>query len=156
MNEHEELQGERRIGAEEEPGGYDNPLTASLEENRIEVKVGGYGADGTFLGEVLRFRAEEAGSWTDYSSATSRDDRGATYTLYRLPGSPREPRYRVHEFDWSNWQGEGSEAFLYPVAEGEETEYGPITYGAYTEEEARQEWPQLFAALGMPNVRDID
>ncbi len=31
MNEHEARQGERQIGAEEEPGGYDNPLTGSTQ-----------------------------------------------------------------------------------------------------------------------------
>ena len=121
-------------------------------EAKVEVKVGAYTADGTFLGEVVRFTAEEAGSWTNYSAATSGDDRGTTYTLYKLPGEPR--RYRVHEFDWSNWQGEESEAFLHP-ATGVVTDEGP-QYSAYTLEEARKEWRQLFAALGKPNVRDID
>ncbi len=161
MNEHEERQDERQIGAE--PGGYDNPFTRerSSEEEKVEVKVGGYSADGTFLGEVLRFTAEGAGSWTDYAMATSRDDRGVTYTLYKLPGDP-DARYRVHELTWSNWQGEGSEAFLHPVDQDEEDEevtYAPgeaLTYGAYSEDAARQEWPHIFAALGMPNCRDID
>lgn len=119
-------------------------------EAKVEVKVGVYTADGTFLGEVVRFAAEEVGSWTNYAAATSSDDRGTTYTLYRLP----DGTYRVHEFDWSNWQGEESEAFLHP-ATGVVTDEGPV-YSAYTLEEARKEWRQLFAALGEPNVRDID
>ncbi len=117
-----------------------------------------YSADGTFLGEVLRFTAEDAGSWTDYSMATSNDDRGVTYTLYKLPGDP--VRYRVHELTWTRWQGEASEALLAPVDEDEDdVTYGPggaLSYGSYTEDEARQAWPHLFAALGIPNVRDID
>jgi hypothetical protein len=45
------------------------------------------------------------------------------------------------------------------VVEDEDNTYGPggaLTYGSYTEDEARQAWPHLFAALGTPNVRDID
>jgi hypothetical protein len=156
MDEHEARPDERRIGAEEEPGGYDNPLTRErLSEEgteKVEVEVGGYGADGTFLGEVSRFAAEEVGSWTDFSMARSQDDRGVTYTLYRLP----DGKFRVYELTWSRWQGEGSEAFLAPVVEDEDNTYGPITYDAYTEDEARQAWPHLFAALGMPNTRDTD
>jgi hypothetical protein len=140
MSEHEERQGERQIGAEE-------------DTEKVEVEVGGYSVDGTFLGERLRFAAEEVGSWTDFSMARSQDDRGVTYTLYKLPGG----KYRVHELSWSRWQGEGSEALLYPVEQDEEAAYGgAFTYDAYTEDDARQAWPHLFAALGMPNVRDID
>ena len=29
-------------------------------------------------------------------------------------------------------------------------------YGLYTEEEARREFPELFSAVGMPNVRELD
>ncbi len=155
MSEKEARQGERQIGAEE--GGYDNPLTRERlsEEEKVAVEVGGYGADGTFLGELVRFTAEEVGSWTDFSMARSQDDRGVTYTLYRLP----DGKFRVYELTWSRWQGEGSEAFLAPVVEDEDNTYGPggaLTYDAYTEDEARQAWPHLFAALGMPNTRDID
>jgi len=124
------------------------------EENKVKVEVGGYSADGTFLGEVVRFTAEEVGSWTDHSMATSSDDRGVTYTLYKLPGDPA--RYRVHEVAWTRWQGEESEALLAPVDEDEDdVTYGPggaLSYGSYTEDEARLAWPHLFAALGMPNV----
>ncbi len=126
------------------------------EENKVKVEVGGYSADGAFLGEVVRFTAEEVGSWTDHSMATSSDDRGVTYTLYRLP----DGKFRVHEAAWTRWQGEESEAFLAPVdVDEDDVTYGPggaLTYDAYTEDEARQAWPHLFAALGMPNTRDID
>lgn len=139
-------------------------MSEESRREQVEVKVGPYRADGTFVGEVIRFRGEEIGEWTDFSGATSRDDRGVSYTLYRLP----DGNYRVHEFEWSRWQGEESEAHLYPVkrASGGEIEeedeevYGGearlVEYDAYTEEQARARWPHLFAAMGMPNVRDID
>ena len=120
------------------------------QATRVEVQVGAYTADGTFLGEIVRFTGEEAGSWTDYRASTSSDDRGTTYTLYRMP----DDRYRIHEFDWSTWQGEGSEAALHPNT-GVVTAEGP-EYSVYTLDEARKEWRHLFAALGDPNVRDID
>ncbi len=123
------------------------------EATKVEVEVGGYAPDGTFLGERLRFEAVELGSWTDYRASSSSDDRGTTYTLYRPDGG----RYRIHEYSWSRWQGEAGEASLHPTepVEDEWGTHGPIVYGSYTEEEARAEWPHVFAALDMPNVRDI-
>ncbi len=38
------------------------------------------------------------------------------------------------------------------VAQNEQTP----GYGLYTEEEARQKFPNLFSAVGMPNVRELD
>jgi hypothetical protein len=120
-----------------------------------KVEVGRWAPDGTFTGEELRFTGEEAGSYTDYSEARSSDDRGITYTLYRTP----DARYRVHVHEWSRWQGEDSSATLHPFEErGEDGVYGrePLAYATYTEEEARRAWPELFAAVGTPNVRDLD
>ncbi len=130
-------------------------MTEESRGNKVEAKVGGWTSDGTFTGEVLRFVAEEVGAYTDYSEASSGDDRGITYTLYRTP----DDRYRVYVEEWTRWQGEDSSAALHPFEErGEDDIYGnePLVYTTYSEEEARREWPELFAALGMPNVRDID
>jgi hypothetical protein len=127
-------------------------------EGRVEVEVGRYDAHGTFTGEVVRFRGEEVGSYTDYSAARSRDDRGITYTLYRCPPAGEatdEPRYRVYVEEWSRWQGEDSCAVLHPHEELE-SPYEEPRYGSYTEAEARAQWGFLFAALGTPNKRDID
>lgn len=134
------------------------------EERRsqIEVKVGRWMPDGTFTGETLTFTGEEVGSYTDYSMAQSRDDRGITYTLYRVPPSGDEAeggeaRYRAYVEEWSRRQGEDSSAALHPFEEREDP-YGrePLAYTMYSEAEARGEWPELFAAVGMPNTRDID
>lgn len=116
----------------------------SEEQNRVEVKVGHWSPDGTFLGELVRFRGEEVGSYTDYSEARSQDDRGTTYTLYRCGEG-----YRVYVERWTRWQGESSEAWLWP-----QDEEG--SYSVATEAEARKYHAHLFAAVGMPNVRDID
>lgn len=150
MTEHDES---RWIGAEEEPE------ARLLRADKIEVEVGQWLPDGTFVGELVRFSGEEVGSYTDFSEARSGDDRGTTYTLYRRgPVEGDQARYRVHVERWTRWQGEESEAFLRPVepVESESVIRGPITYGVYTEEQAREAWGRLFAALGMPNVRDID
>lgn len=123
------------------------------EERRVEVRVGREAPDGTFLGELVRFTGEEIGSYTDYSLAWSNDDRGMTYTLYRTP----DGNYRVHVEHWSRWQGEDSAATLHPFGEKETVwDDEPTRYRTYSEEEARREWPELFAAIGAPNVRDID
>lgn len=130
--------------AEEEPGGYDNPLTGEENREKIEVKAGRFAPDGTFLGELVRFAGEEVGSFTDYAEGRSLDDRGTTYTLYSTPAGG----YRVYVERWTRWQGEESEALLEPN--------DPDAATPFTEAEARQAYPELFAAVGIPNVRDID
>lgn len=118
------------------------------EQNKVEVRVGHWAPDGTFLGELVRFTGEEVGSYTDYSEARSQDDRGTTYTLYRspMPGG-EETGYRVHAERWTRWQGEEPEAWLDP----NDPDPAP-----FTEAEARQAYPHLFAAVGRPNVRELD
>ncbi len=127
-------------------------------ETKVEVKVGGWLPDGTFLGHLVRFTGEELGGYTDYRKARSSDDRGTTYTLYRTPGAePGDPApgYRVHVEKWTRWQGEESEAYLWPLwCLDEDGSFYAATL--YTEAEARSAFPELFAALGPPNVRDLD
>lgn len=134
---------------------------SAFGESKVEVKVGRWTPDGTFTGEELRFAGEEIGSYTDFSMARSNDDRGITYTLYRVPpsGEAGEPAYRVYVKEWTRWQGEDESAALHPfeeLSEGEVYANIPVTYTTYSEEEARRAWPELFAAVGMPNTRDID
>jgi hypothetical protein len=115
-----------------------------MTEEKTEVRVGRFAPDGTFLGELVRFAAEEAGSYTDYSPARSNDDRGITYTLYRTPAG----MFRVYVEHWSRWQAEGSFSELEPN--------DPDAATPYTEAEARNAFPELLAAAGMPNTRDLD
>jgi hypothetical protein len=48
---------------------------------------------------------------------------------------------------------------LLPVIEGEDADQNgqevPV-YGTFTEEEARRNFPKLFSAVGLPNVRELD
>lgn len=126
----------------------------SEEQSKVEVRVGGYTARGEFLGEVVRFAGESLGTWTDFTAATSNDDRGVDYTLFRC----EQDAYRLHIFEWSRWQGEESEARLLPIRHGEPAEGGESanTYSTLSEEQARQRWGRIFAALGMPNTTTID
>jgi hypothetical protein len=117
-------------------------------ETKVEAKVGPYDEGGTFLGQLVRFTGEEVGSYTDYREARSSDDRGTTYTLYRCPGAD-SPGYRVHVERWTRWQGESSEAHLWPQDEDG-------SFYAATEAEAREYHPQLFAAIGTKNVVELD
>jgi EXLDI family protein len=110
----------------------------ATDTGKVTVPVGRYDGDGVFLGEMLRFTGDEVGSYTDHRS---RDDRGTTYTLYRT----LDGRYRVHVHEWTRWQGEDADAWLWPE-DGETADEG----------DARQQFPELFAALGMPDVYDLD
>lgn len=125
-------------------------MTESAENTKVEVKVGRWLSDGTFLGNLVRFRGEEVGGYTDYAEARSQDDRGTTYTLYRRPMPPSdEAGFRVHVERWNRWPGEEAEAWLEPT--------DPASQAAtpFTEAEARNAFPELFAAVGRPNVRDL-
>ncbi len=134
------------------------------QDTKIEVKVGSYDERGEFLGEIIRFTGEEVGWYQDLTGSTSTDDRGTDYTLYRLPNG----NYRVMVENWSQWQSEGSSVSLYlnsaeydpyeaPDYDPCDSEYGQvIQYTSYSEEEARKLYSQIFAASGMPNVRDLD
>ncbi len=119
-------------------------MTEHQTETKVEVKAGGWLADGTFTGQLVRFTGEEVGSYTDYAEARSSDDRGSTYTLYRTP----DGSYRVHVERWTRWQGESSEAHLWPQDEDG-------SFYAATEEEAREYHAHLFAAIGDPNVVEL-
>ncbi len=120
-------------------------MTEHQTETKVEVEVGPYDEGGTFLGQLVRFTGEEIGSHTDYAEARSSDDRGTTSTLYRTP----DGSYRVHVERWTRWQGESSEAHLWPQDEDG-------SFYAVSEAEAREYHPQLFAAIGNPNVLDLD
>ena len=120
-------------------------------EAKVEVKIGAWLPDRTFTGKLVRFKGEEVGGYTDFSEANSSDDRGTTYTLYYCPRFVDDVElkyYRVHVERWTRGQGESSEAWLEP--------FDPDAKMPFNEAEARQGFPELFAALGMPNVIELD
>ena len=150
-------------------------MAEDAKERQVEVKTGAWASDGTFLGEIVRFRGEEIGGHTDLTGEhSSRGDRATTYTLYRCPGG-----YRVHIKEYSRQQDQGSRAWLEPtispdslVAQeepprtyatytedpdslGDEEGESPV-YDAFSEKEARRRYPQLFAASGTLNEPDLD
>jgi len=111
-----------------------------------EVEVGKYLADGTFTGHLVLF----TGEWVGYYAAPG--DEAAvtvTHTLFRCPmlAGSEEVGYRVHVVDWRRNRGEESEAWLEPC--------GPDS-SPFTEEEARHAFPELFAAVDMPNIVELD
>jgi hypothetical protein len=81
------------------------------------------------------------------------------YSLYQCPGGYRVRRTEEHlerRRERSRWYWKEVYTSLLPtvddVGENEQT-HG---YGLYTEEEARRAFPDLFSAVGMPNVRELD
>jgi hypothetical protein len=128
-----------------------------MSDQRIEVQVGKWARNGMFLGHIVRFTGEEIGAYIDYSRASGLDDRGTTHVLYRVVDSVQGDWYRVYVKKWSRWPGEGSEAYLSPTVHPDDTgddEEKPV-YDTFTEESARRLFPELFAAAGMPNVREL-
>ena len=136
-------------------------------ENREEVRVGHrvLVSDGRpeFIGEVVRFRGKALG-W--YTADSSIDDgrlkrKDIAYSLYECPDGYRVARIEVYyqrRREQSRWTTKESFTSLLPAmtAEGVGQDEQTPGYGLYTEEEARQGFPDLFSAVGMPNVRDLD
>jgi hypothetical protein len=120
---------------------------------KVEVRVGWWEPDETFLGEVLRFTGEELDSWAEWPEIQD-EYRVKVYTLYRVP----DGGYRIHVLRWSRWRGEGTRAWLKPTLAAEDLgpEEKPPVYETYGEAIAREFYPKLLAALGMPDVRDLD
>jgi DNA-binding XRE family transcriptional regulator len=76
----------RRI-EREEPVCMTNATT-----QKVEVKVGSWWPDETFVGEIVRFSGEELGSWTECPEAHG-EYRVKTYTVYRTPAG----EYRIRQ-----------------------------------------------------------
>lgn len=136
-------------------------------ENKVEVEVGRreYTTPGPlqFIGEKVRFRGERLGH---HITDTSMDSSGLkrtqiTLVLYRCPGGYRvfrEERTSRRHRERGRWTMEESTTTLLPMVNEEgagQNEQAPV-YGLYSEEEARREFPDLFSAVGMPNVRELD
>ena len=109
-----------------------------MDTQKVEIKVGPFSPDGTFLGEFWRFTGEDVASWTEHIS-DPQDNWTVTYTLYKCPGG-----YRLHVYKRSEWYGVGSRADLYPSA-------------CYEDLAAvREDFPDVLAAMNYPDVVDID
>jgi hypothetical protein len=136
-------------------------------EGRQEVYVGHrvLASDGRppFIGEIIRFRGKLLGG---YTADTSTDDsrlkrKDIQLALYQCPGGYRVQRseaYYQRRRERSRWTTiEAYTSLLPKVAEDSvgQNEQTP-GYGLYTEEEARREFPDLFSAVSMPNVRNLD
>ena len=116
-----------------------------------------------FIGEIVRFKGKPLGYYTSESSTDdSRLERkDITHTLYECPGG-----YRVARQEWlyqrrrerSRWTRKEVLTSLLPAVSDDDVDQNAQTpgYGLYTEEEARQKFPNLFSAVGLPNVRELD
>ena len=110
-----------------------------------EMEVGAWSARGEFLGIVSESEGEQLPA--DYLSIGRGDgERGMSVTLHRFSRGG-ESGYRVQVRRWG-----GDEEQTYWVAPTVEDE-GYI--GLFTEEEARREFPYLFAAQEMPGGFEI-
>lgn len=116
-----------------------------------------------FIGEKVRFKGQSLGVYTTEDSIDdSRLKRKLVqYVLYQCPGGYRVYRSELHyrrRKERHCWQKHEAFSNLLPAVNEEgagQNEQTPA-YGLYTEEEARREFPELFSALGMPNVRELD
>lgn len=136
-------------------------------EGREEVKVGHQVlvSDGRppFIGEIVRFRGKLLGWYTADSSIDENrlKRKDITYALYQCPDGYRVQRSEVYyqrRRERSRWTTVEAYTSLLPTVDGDDVGENEQTpgYGLYTEEEARREFPNLFSAVGMPNVRDLD
>lgn len=142
-------------------------MPEDVVERREEVLVGHrvFVSDSRprFVGEKVRFRGKNLGH---YTAETSLDDvrlkrTDVIYTLYQCPSGYRiactEVRYQRRR-ERSRWTTVESSTNLLPKTDEtnvDNTE-GDSIYGAYSEAEARRMFPNLFSAVGMPNVRELD
>ncbi len=100
----------------------------------MEVPVGDYLPDGTFVGEQAEFDGREVGVYNGLY--TDLPDPGDAYgfilRLYECPDG-----YRVHELLWPVVPGRSASASLFPAGGDEDPE-------AYTEQEVREGWAPYF------------
>lgn len=99
----------------------------------MEIPVGEYLPDGEFEGQEIELSAREVAVYEGLHAANVHpgDVYGVILRLYDCPDG-----YRVHELLWSVVPGRSAVASLYPEDE--------VDYGAYTEQEARDEWGTYF------------
>lgn len=115
----------------------ENPLTP----RGARVEVGAWTAKGEFLGKPARLCGTGGGEASEAAHLyVGRGDRdwGIRFTLHSFDGG-----YRILLEEWS--RGENTRVWLAPVDEEEES-YIEL----FSEEEAREAFPYLFAALELP------
>ena len=143
-------------------------MSEDAKEYREEVQVGrrySSASEGRphFMGEIVRFKGKHLG-W--YTAETSMDEsrlkrKDVNYSLYECPGGYRARRseeYYERRRERSRWYWKEVYTTLLPTVDENDEGKNEQTpgYGLYTEEEARREFPNLFSAVGMPNVRELD
>ncbi|WP_047865069.1 hypothetical protein [Rubrobacter aplysinae] len=111
--------------------------------------VGAWSSWGEFLGGVAgSVESEPDGAQSDYLQVgRGGSEGGISFILHRFTRAGEEG-YRVQVREWDGAEGESS-YWIAPTVEDE----GYI--GMFTEEEARREFPYLFAAREMPGGFDI-
>jgi hypothetical protein len=112
------------------------------------TKLGAWSKKGDFLGQVARLGDEaggKAGGHTYLSAGRGSGERGVNFTLHSFPDG-----YRVLVEEWGRGEGEDRELWLAPMLEEEESYIGLLS-----EEEARELFPYLFAALELPHVIEM-
>ena len=139
-------------------------------QQTVEVFVGRVGHGNIPFGEKIRFKGRKVGSYQDPSAPDDPDkaEKVTMHTLYRCPGGYRVYReeYTIFPEEKERYRGglpekrkryrigrgkEGHNASLLPtVEEGSDSgsETRQITYGIYSEEEARRTFWWLFSAVG--------
>ena len=135
-------------------------------DSRQEVDIGHrvYTSDGRppFMGEKVHFKGERLGVYTaDDSVDESRLKRTLIqYVLYRCPRGYRVKRSELHyqrRREGGQWRRREAFTSLLPAVDEDVAQNEATSgYALYTEEEARREFPELFSAVGMPNVRELD
>jgi hypothetical protein len=152
-------------------GGY---VPEDAIEHKEEVEVGhrryhreyvgeGYEVMPAFIGEQVRFKGKSLGVYTvEDSIDDSRLKRTLIqYVLYQCPGGYRVYRSELHyrrRKERYRWQKHEAFSSLFPTVNKEDAGQNEQTsgYGIYTEEEARREFPDLFPAVGLPKVHELD
>ena len=110
-------------------------------ENREVTGVGAWSKGGEFLGEA-RFAREGGGPLGAYahcSVSRGTAERGIRFTLHAFGGG-----YRILMEEWG--KGEDRALWLAPLEEEEES-----YIGLFSEEEVRERFPYLLAALELPD-----
>ncbi len=142
-------------------------LPEDAMEDKVEVLVGRrvHVSDGRpqFLGEKVRFKGKQLGHYvaSDKTDESRLKRKETFYVLYQCPGGYRVQRTEMESRrrrERARWTRVESFTTLLPVADGEGShpDQGSPSYGIYGEEEARRAYPDLFSAVGLPNVRELD
>jgi hypothetical protein len=109
-------------------------------ENGERARVGAWSKGGEFLGETRLARGGGGvlGDYAHCSVSRGAEERGIRFTLHAFGGG-----YRILVEEWG--KGEDRALWLAPLEEEEES-----YIGLFSEEEIRERFPYLLAALEMP------